>query len=123
MTDVIENPAARDLTRVKDNAKFDFVATPSTRLIFLQPDIGRNPSPFVKAADGKNPLQDVRVRRAMNMAIDRKAIVQRIMDGMAARLPVHARRHVRRCPRPRDGSSMTPKAPRSCWPKPAPQRL
>ena len=81
--DVIENPAARDLTRVKDSAKFDFVATPSTRLIFLQPDIGRNPSPFVKAADGKNPLQDVRVRRAMNMAIDRKAIVQRIMDGMA----------------------------------------
>ncbi|MBU0828872.1 MAG: ABC transporter substrate-binding protein, partial [Gammaproteobacteria bacterium] len=81
--DVIENPAARDLTRVKDSAKFDFVATPSTRLVFLQPDIGRNPSPFVKAADGKNPLQDVRVRRAMNMAIDRKAIVQRIMDGMA----------------------------------------
>ena len=81
--DVIENPAARDLARVKDNAKFDFVATPSTRLVFLQPDIARNPSPFVKSADGKNPLQDLRVRKAMNMAIDRKAIVQRIMDGMA----------------------------------------
>jgi peptide/nickel transport system substrate-binding protein len=81
--DVIENPAARDLTRVKESGKFDFVATPSTRLVFLQPDIGRNSSPFVKSPDGKNPLQDLRVRQAMNMAIDRKAIVQRIMDGMA----------------------------------------
>lgn len=81
--DVIENPAARDLTRVKESDKFGFVATPSTRLVFLQPDIGRNPSPFVKTPDGKNPLQDLRVRQAMNMAIDRKAIVQRIMDGMA----------------------------------------
>lgn len=81
--DVIENPAARDLGRIKENAKLDFVATPSTRLIFLQPDVGRNPSPLVKSADGKNPLQDLRVRQAMNMAIDRKAIVQRIMDGMA----------------------------------------
>ncbi len=81
--DVIENPAARDLARVKEDSKFAFVATPSTRLVFLQPDIGRNPSPFVKSPDGKNPLQDLRVRQAMNMAIDRKAIVQRIMDGMA----------------------------------------
>ena len=81
--DVIENPAARDLTRVKENDKFGYVATPSTRLVFLQPDIARNPSPFVKSADGKNPLQDLRVRQAMNMAIDRKAIVQRIMDGLA----------------------------------------
>ena len=81
--DVIENPAARDLTRVKESDKFGFVATPSTRLVFLQPDIGRNPSPFVKSPDGKNPLQDLRVRQAMSMAIDRKAIVQRIMDGLA----------------------------------------
>jgi len=81
--DVIENPAARDLGRLRDNPKFGFVATPSTRLIFFQPDIGRAQSPFVKSPDGKNPLQDVRVRRAINMAIDRNAINKRIMDGMA----------------------------------------
>jgi len=81
--DVIENPAARDLDRLRNNAKFGFVATPSTRLIFFQPDVGRADSPFVKAHDGKNPLQDVRVRRAINMAIDRDAINKRIMDGMA----------------------------------------
>ena len=59
------------------------MATPSTRLIFFQPDVGRAQSPFVKAADGKNPLQDLRVRKAISMAIDRKTITARIMDGMA----------------------------------------
>jgi len=84
--DVIENPAARDLNRLRNTPKFGFVATPSTRLIFLQPDVAREDSPFVKAPEGspgKNPLQDLRVRRAINMAIDRNAINQRIMDGMA----------------------------------------
>jgi len=81
--DLIENPAARDLARIKDDKKLAFVATPSTRLVFFQPDIGRDKSPFVTAPDGKNPLQDLRVRQAINMAIDRKAIVQRLMDGMA----------------------------------------
>ena len=81
--DVIENPAARDLQRIKSNPKFGYVATPSTRLIFFQPDVARNPSPFVKSADGKNPLQDLRVRKAISMAIDRKTIVARLMDGLA----------------------------------------
>ncbi|ETA66183.1 ABC transporter, substrate-binding protein, family 5 domain protein [Bordetella pertussis H973] len=81
--DVIENPAARDLPRIKSNPQFGFVATPSIRLIFFQPDVGRNPSPLVKSADGKNPLQDLRVRQAISMAIDRKTIVTRLMDGIA----------------------------------------
>ena len=81
--DLIENPAARDLERIKENSKLDYIVTPSTRLIFLQPDTGRAQSPFVKAHDGKNPLQDVRVRRAINMAIDRDTINKRIMDGIA----------------------------------------
>ncbi|MFC7555267.1 ABC transporter substrate-binding protein [Pseudoroseomonas wenyumeiae] len=38
-------------------------------------------------ADGKplpvNPLSDVRVRRALSMAIDRNALVERIMEGQA----------------------------------------
>ncbi len=81
--DLIENPAARDLPRLKADAKYGYIATPSTRLVFFQPDVGRNPSPFVKSVDGKNPLQDLRVRKAISMAIDRKTITSRIMDGMA----------------------------------------
>jgi peptide/nickel transport system substrate-binding protein len=81
--DVIENPAARDLARIKDDKRFRFVVTPSTRVIYLQLDVNRDQSPFVKSADGKNPLKDARVRKAMSLAIDRDAIVKRIMDGAA----------------------------------------
>ncbi|CAM3813747.1 ABC transporter substrate-binding protein [Bordetella bronchialis] len=81
--DLIENPAARDLKRLDGDKRFKYVVTPSVRVLFLQLDVGRSPSPQVHAPDGKNPLQDLRVRQAISMAIDRKAIAQRIMDGAA----------------------------------------
>ncbi|MDR6873644.1 peptide/nickel transport system substrate-binding protein [Bosea sp. BE125] len=81
--DVIENPAARDLARIKGDKRFGHVITPSTRVIYFQLDVARDESPFVKAPDGKNPLKDARVRKAMSLAIDRDAIVKRIMDGAA----------------------------------------
>src|SRR5690606_17172852 len=44
-------------------------------------------SPFVTDKAGKpldrNPLKDVRVRRAMSKAINRQAIVERVMEGLA----------------------------------------
>ena len=80
--DLIENPAARDLKRIKE-AGLGYTIKPSVRVMFFQLDAGRNPSPMVKSPKGDNPLQDARVRRAMSMAIDRKTIVERIMDGVA----------------------------------------
>jgi len=82
--DLIESPAARDLPRIKSHPGLGYVVTPSTRVVFFQFDVGRDASPQVKAPDGKNPLQDLRVRRAISMAIDRKTIVARIMDGVAS---------------------------------------
>lgn len=81
--DVVESPAARDVPRIKSTPGFGYVVTPSVRVVYFQADVGRDKSPLVKADNGKNPLQDVRVRRAISMAIDRKTIVDRIMDGMA----------------------------------------
>ncbi|PWF24004.1 ABC transporter substrate-binding protein [Corticimicrobacter populi] len=82
--DLIENPAARDLKRITDSG-FEYTTKPSVRIMFFQLDVGRAPSPFVKSPKGAddNPLQDARVRQALSMAIDRKAIVDRIMDGVA----------------------------------------
>ncbi len=81
--DLIESPSARDVKQLETNPKFGFTITPSSRVIFLQMDAGREESPYVKADNGKNPFQDVRVRRAVSMAIDRNTIVKRIMDEAA----------------------------------------
>ena len=81
--DMIENPAARDIVQIEKNEGLDYTSAPSNRVIFLQMDIGRDATPFVQTEDGKNPFQDVRVRKAISMAIDRQAIVDRIMDGFA----------------------------------------
>ena len=58
------------------------------RLIFLGLDQSRDgPSPFVFGPNGekldKNPLKDRRVRLALSIAINRQAIVDRVMEGAA----------------------------------------
>jgi len=81
--DFIENPSPRDIPRIKSDNRFAYSSAPSTRVIFLQPDVGRNSSPKVQGANGENPLRKLQVRQAISMAIDRKAIVEKIMSGMA----------------------------------------
>ena len=80
--DLIENPASRDLGRLKDDARFRYIVTPSTRVIFLQLDVARDRSPQMRTENG-NPFKDPRVRLAVSKAIDRKAIAARIMDNTA----------------------------------------
>ena len=46
-------------------------------------DQHREKSPYVKTADGKNPLLDKRVRQALSYAINREAITKYIMKGFA----------------------------------------
>jgi peptide/nickel transport system substrate-binding protein len=79
--DFIESPSARDVKQLSE--EFAFTSKPSSRVIFLQMDVARDESPFIQTENGKNPFQDERVRRAVSLAINREAIVERIMDGFA----------------------------------------
>ncbi|MFH5925751.1 ABC transporter substrate-binding protein [Roseomonas xinghualingensis] len=81
--DLIEAPNTADLARLRQNSSIRVSAAPTTRLIFLQFDTARSPSPFVQGGSGPNPLQDARVRQALSLAIDRKAVVSRVMDDVA----------------------------------------
>lgn len=84
--DVIENVPPTDIATLRANKDIAVSDTLSNRVIYLHMDQFRENSPFITAKDGspiKNPLLDPRVRQAMSMAINRPAIVDRIMDGAA----------------------------------------
>ena len=86
--DIIDQVATRDVANLRKNPKVQILSAPGQRLIYLAPDIGRAETPWAVDADGKrlahNPLQDVRVRRALSLAINRAGIRDRIMDGFAS---------------------------------------
>lgn len=81
--DLIENVPTSDVARLKSDPKLTVVSTVSNRVIYFHMDHFRETSPFIKGKDGaeiKNPLRDLRVRQALSMAINRAAIVDRIME-------------------------------------------
>lgn len=80
---LIENPTMEDLESLKGNDAYSSTSTPSWRSIFLILDVGSDQAPGVTAADGSNPLADIRVRKALSLAVNREAIVDRLMGGMA----------------------------------------
>lgn len=80
--DFIERPPIQDLDRIKQ-AGFDTVQGLSSRLMYLHFNYLDEPGPDVQGTNGKNPFRDKRVREAISKAIDRKAIVERIMRGVA----------------------------------------
>ncbi len=86
--DFIEGVPTTDIERLRDNKDITLSQGISNRVIYLHLDHFRDDSPFVKAADGgaiKNPLRDARVRKAISMAINRDAIVDRVMEGVAVK--------------------------------------
>ncbi len=84
--DLIEGVPTADIENLKKNPKVQLSQGVSNRVIYLHIDQFRDDSPFVKANDGgkiKNPLKDVRVRMAISKAINRDAIVEHVMEGVA----------------------------------------
>jgi peptide/nickel transport system substrate-binding protein len=74
-----------DLANVRANPTLVVSTMQSNRCFFWTVDVDRDVSPLITDSDGKpmtkNPLKDVRVRRAMSKALDRNALVSRVMQG------------------------------------------
>lgn len=85
--DVIDRVPTADVKRLQGTPKVKVVSRAGERIIYLQLDASRDLSPFVFDNAGKplwpNPLRDVRVRQALSKAINRDAIVARVMDAQA----------------------------------------
>ena len=85
--DMIDNVPTSDIETLKKNKDVSLSGGVSNRIIYLHLDQWRDQSPFVTDKDGnpmdKNPLKDARVRKAISMMINRPAIVERVMEGVA----------------------------------------
>jgi peptide/nickel transport system substrate-binding protein len=80
--DLIENVPIQDIERIRANTDFKLAQGLSNRIIYLHFNYLDDNPPGVDAG-GRNPFRDRRVREAMSLAIDREAIVTRLMGGAA----------------------------------------
>ncbi|MEM0900102.1 MAG: ABC transporter substrate-binding protein [Pseudomonadota bacterium] len=81
--DMIQDVPVQDLQRVADADGLKVQNAPQNRTIFFGLNSGDDDLENDNV-DGANPFADVRVRRAMNLAIDRDAIQQVVMRGQSA---------------------------------------
>lgn len=80
--DFIQDVPVQDLQRVAQTDGLDVRTTPQNRVIFFGLNQG-DADLKTDNVEGKNPLADVRVREAMNIAINRDAIQKVVMRGQS----------------------------------------
>ena len=85
--DLIEQVPPADLARIRTRKDLQVAQKVSWRTIFFHLDQYRDRPPGVADRAGKplarNPFRDARVRLAISKAINRQAIVERVMEGTA----------------------------------------
>lgn len=110
--DVIGNIDPASAESVRKNDKLQLATDLSARVIYLILDSARSPTPMIAGADGKpldgNPLTDPLVRQAISMSINREALVERIMDGLAAPADMLAPQGFPGAGEPVEGTSFDP---------------
>lgn len=80
--DLVTDLPTQDVTRLRQDAKLKILDGAENRTIFIALDQG---SAELKYADvkGRNPFKDLRVRQALNMAVDRETIRRVTMRGLS----------------------------------------
>jgi peptide/nickel transport system substrate-binding protein len=86
--DIIDQVPTSDMARLRQDARFRIAETTSLRIMYLTLDVTRAPPvPLLASSTGapldRNPLADPRVRQALSLAIDRRMLVDRVMEGSA----------------------------------------
>ena len=82
--DMIEDPPPGDLATLRKEGRGALVEAVSHRLIYVALDQFAEPSPGIPDTEGRNPLKERKVREALSRAIDRKALVDKSLDGLGA---------------------------------------
>ncbi len=84
--DVIDQVPPSAMERLRGAANVTVATTVSNRVMYLLFDHGNATTPYATMLDGAkldaNPFKDLRVRQAISAAIDRSAIVERVMQGL-----------------------------------------
>jgi peptide/nickel transport system substrate-binding protein len=84
--DVVEDVPPDDVKQLKANANVTLASSVSNRVIYLHMDTNRDKTPFAFDKQGqpldKNPLKNLKVRQAISKAINRDAIVERVLEGI-----------------------------------------
>ncbi len=86
--DVIAEVPPGDLARLRTESNAGIGNAVSRSMVYIAVNFAHDANPpQITDADGRplreNPLKDLRVRRALSLAIDRQAIADRVMDGMS----------------------------------------
>jgi len=83
----IEIVPTADMARLKASKDISIFRVVSNRIIFFHMDTDRDKTPAIFDKQGrpleKNPLKDLRVCKAISKAMNRSAIVDRVMEGEA----------------------------------------
>ncbi len=78
---LIDFVPVRDTKRIEADKKLKIMTKPSTRCIYIYMDQDRVKSPKIKG--DKNPFMDLKVRKAVALAVNKEALVKHVMNGFA----------------------------------------
>ena len=85
--DIIDQVSPVDQDRLRKDSRITLLSKPAATMMYIHMDSNRDKSPFVAGKDGKpldrNPLKDPKVREALSLAINREALVERVLNGAA----------------------------------------